>query len=160
MYKAIYHPACSSWKASGRYSRSHTCSGVRFSRLSNTHHMGPWLYVGMFFSLTSQAQTTDSQSCRRSFTMLPGQLQGHFSQTMNSLQVQKFIAVPGYRMAFCGPERQANIPAVSSASWSLEFPGNPGAADSLWGQQGQFHQEQVLQDTITCNNYFCSDQYC
>lgn len=86
MYKAIYYSSCHNWKASGRYSRSHTCSGVRFSHLSNSHHMSPWLYIGMWvFSLILQAQTTDSQSCRRSFAMFPGQLQSCFSQTMNSI---------------------------------------------------------------------------
>lgn len=87
MYKAIYYSSCHNWKVSGRYSRSHTCSGVRFSCLSDSHHMGPWLYIAMwfFFSLILRAQTTDSQSCRRSFATFPGQLQSCFSQTMKSI---------------------------------------------------------------------------
>jgi len=48
--------------------------------------------------------------------MSPGQLQGHFSQTMNSLQVQERVAVPGYIMAFCASGQQTNNQAAPSAS--------------------------------------------
>lgn len=58
-----------------------------------------------------QAQTTDLWSSRRSFMVLPGQPLGHFSHAMNSLQVQKFISVPGYRMAFCASEQQGQHPS-------------------------------------------------
>lgn len=59
MYKAVNHPACCNWKASGRYSQSHTYSGQILVSIQCLSY-GPLAACRSVFFSHIGAQTRDS----------------------------------------------------------------------------------------------------
>lgn len=147
MYKAINHPACCNWKAEAGIPNP-THIPVRSLYLSSVCHMGPWLYAGMVFSLTLGLRPGTRSRCRF-FATLRGQLLGHFSQSMNLLQGQNLLPCWLQDGILCSLKT-----GQPSSIFSIVIywrPWQPGSG-WLWGRQEQFHQEQMLKETVTCNN--------